>query len=403
MARIKQWKLIIGLAGLIAFAGCSKDEKPDPDNPSDVNYVLTVTGGTYPDQTTYLFGTHEFPADGVGTNNAAELPSSGVMYHFGTNVYVNTFGAPATLHKYSFDDSGTPVEQGSFSVPGLKTFGTVHFISETEGYAASNGYGGVPKLVRFNPSNMQITSNIDLGSLHKPESVGGDYYFGMVDRDNHLFMGITYTDANGEALYDSVYVAVIDKTTGSVYKLLADGRSSEMWNGGSAASFQPNCFFKDPSGDIYVVGYANRGKPSGILKIKNGTTDFDASYFFNLNTATGKPCLGLWSFNGLTFTIAFDEGGYPFDLDPSYNSVAKGNYYRIDLATQTSSGNISTSLPKFYGNNAFMAQWGGDKIYFNVAEPNDNSIYSYAISNGSVQKEFDVSAGAINGFTKLIK
>ncbi len=385
----------------VVLAGCS-DDKDTPENPSKANYVLTVTGGTYPNQTTYLFGTHDFPADGVGTSNAMELASTGTMYRYGSNVYVSTFGAPATLRKFIFGDDGKPAEAGSFSIPSLKTFGTVHFISETEAYAASNGYGGVPKLVKFNPSNMQIVSTIDLSDTHKPESVGGDYYFGMVDRGNNLFLGITYTNANGDALFDKVYVAVIDKVTEKVIKVLEDGRSSEMWNGGSAASFQPNCFLKDASGDIYVMGYANGGKPSGVLRIRNNTAEFDASYFFDLNAATGKSCLGLWSFNGLTFTVAYDEGGYPFDLDASYNTVAKGNYYKIDLAAKTSGGNISPSLPKFYGNSAFMTQWSGsDKIYFNVPAANSNAIYSYNVSNGMVQKEFGVSAGTINGFTKF--
>lgn len=388
------------LFSTIAFDGCKKDTAV-ADNPSQVNYVLTVTGGTYPNQTTYLFGTHDFPKDGVSTSNAAELASSGAMYRYGKYVYVSTFGAPATLRKYEFDSSGKPRSLGSFSVPGLKTFGTVDFISETEAYAASNGYGGNPKLVKFNPSNMQTVTTYDLSSIHKAASVGGDYYVGMVHRDNNLFMGITYTNASGDPLYDSVYVAVIDKTTGTVSKLLADGHCSEMWNGGSAAAFQPRSMVMDNSGDIYVMGYANNNKPSGVLRIKAGATVFDPSYFFNLTTATGKSCLGLFYFNGLAFTVAYDAGGYPFDLDASYKTVAVANYYRIDLAGQTSAGNISPSLPKFYGNNAFMTQWSSDKVYFNVAALNSNAIYSYQVSNGAVTKEFSVSAGICNGFTKL--
>ncbi len=393
--------LYAAMCSTVAFNGCSKKDDPAPENPAKANYVLTTTGGTYPNQTTYLFGTHDFPKDGVSTANAAELASSGSMYKYGTNIYVSTFGAPATLRKYTFDDKGKPQPQGSFSVPGLKTFGTVDFVSETEAYAASNGYGGVPKLVKFNPSTMQIVTTYDISAIHKAASVGGDYYLGMIHRDNNLFMGITYTNASGDPLYDSVYVAIIDKTTGTVSKLLADGHCSEMWNGGSEASFQPNAFFKDATGDIYVMGYANNSKPSGVLRIKSGAASFDPTYFFNLNAATGKSCLGLWSFNGLTFTVAYDAGGYPFDLDASYNTVAKGNYYRIDLAAQTSAGNIAASLPKFYGNNAFMTQFSTDKIYFNVAAPTSSAIYSYQVSNGTVTKEFGLAAGACNGFTKL--
>lgn len=393
------------LISYLAFSGCDKknDPAPNPDpDPNKVNYALTVTGGTYPNQTTYLFGTHDFPTDGVGTGNAAELSSSGSMRKYGSNVYVSVFGAPATLRKYTFGDDGKPQELGSFSVPGLKTFGTVDFISETEAYAASNGYGGVPKLVKFNPSNMQITGTIDLSAVHKPASVGGDYYLGMVHRDNNLFMGITYTNAAGDPLYDSVYVVVIDKTTGQVSKLIADGRSGEMWNGGSESSFEPSSLVKSENGDIYVMGYASNGKPSGLLRIKNGSTDFDPDYFFDLNTTTGKPCLGLYHLNGLWFTCYYNDAtAYPFDLDADYNPVAVCSYYKIDVVNKTSQGNIAPDLPKFYGVNSFMTAWDGDKIYFNVPAANSNAIYSYKVSDGKVAKEFSVSAGQINGFTKL--
>lgn len=398
-------KLYVSAAvfSIVAFNGCNKKDDAVPENPAKVNYALTVTGGTGSSRTTYLFGTHDFPADNIGTANAAELASSGTMYRYGSNVYVSTFGAPATLRKYNFDDAGKPVSQGSFSVPGLKTFGAVDFISETEAYAASNGYGGVPKLVRFNPSNMQIVSTIDISSVHKAASVGGDYYQGIVHRDNYLFLGITYTDAKDMPLYDSVYVAVIDRNTGTVSKLLADGRSSEMWNGGTEASFQPNVFVKDESGDIYVMGFASRGKPGGVLRIKAGTTVFDPAYFFDLSATTGGPCLGLYYFGAANvFTVHFsDPVFYPFDSDTSYTPGAKAEYYKINLAAKTTSGNIAPTLPKVFGNYTFMTKWDNDKIYFNVPAASSNAIYSYQISDGAVKKEFSVAAGRCNGFTKL--
>ncbi|MEP6712064.1 MAG: hypothetical protein ABJA37_06600 [Ferruginibacter sp.] len=400
-------KQLIGLTALgiimLTNYSCKKTETPVPVNTNKANYALSVTGGNYPNQTTYLFGSNLFPTGSVGTGNAAELTSSGQMYKYGTNVYINTFGAPATLRKYEFDEAGKPKQTGSFSVPGLKTFGTVDFISETEAYAASNGYGGIPKLVKFNPTTMQITGTIDMSSTHKAASVGGDYYLGMVHRDNNLFMGITYTNASGDPLYDSVFVAVIDKVAGTVTKVLADGRSGEMWTGGSDASFSPPTLVKDANNDIYVMGFASNGKPSGVLKIKNGTTDFDASYFFNLNTATGKPCLGLYYFgSGQVFTMRYaDAVAYPFDLDASYNPLAAAEYYKIDLTAKTSLGNIAPTLPKLFGVSTFMTKWDNEKIYFNAPAATSNAVYSYQLSNGTVKKEFELSAGQCNGFTKL--
>lgn len=389
------WKSL-ALLLLIAFStySCSKDDAPD-NSGKKISYALSVTGGTYPNQTTYVFGTEQFPAGNVTTAGALELSSSGQMYKYGNDIYVATFGAPATLRKYNFDASGKPAQSGSISVPGLKTFGAVEFMSATEAYAASNGFGGIPKMVKFNPTTMEILGYIDLSSLQLAGATE-IYYLGLVERNGYLFMGVNYQNASFENLEDAVFVAVINKATATVEKLLKDTRSNMMWNGGTASSFSPNSLIKDASGDIYVTGYAGNGKPSGILKIKNGETQFDASYFFDLDAATGGHCLGLFHFgNDKVFTIRYsDPSAYPFD------GSAAGEIYKIDLQAKTSAGNISTALPKFFGSSTFMTKWDDDKIYFSVAAQGSNAIYSYKISGGAVVKEFDLT-GKCNGFTKI--
>lgn len=392
--------LIITTIVLISLFACEKENTTS--NTNAANYAIATTGGIYPNQTTYLFGTTAFPTGTLGTSNAAELASSGSMYKYGSAIYLTTFGAPATLRKFVFDNTGIPREVANFSIPGLKTFGAVEFANATEAYAAANGFGGVPKLVKFNPTNMQITATIDLTGLQKTGATEV-YYQGMIIRDNYIYMGVNYQNANFQNLEDKVFVGIINRTTNQFEKCIEDSRSSEMWVGGTASSFSPNTMIKDAKNDIYVLGFANNGKPSGILKIKNGSTEFDTDYFFNLDTATGKSCLGLFHFaNGLTFTIRYaDPVAYPFDTDANYDPAAAGEIYKIDLSTKTSQGAISSNLPKIFGNSTFMTQWDSEKIYFNVSAASSNAVYSYTINGGVVTKEFDLSSGTCNGFTKI--
>lgn len=390
------FKSLIGLSLLaLSFAGCKKDVEPDKKNDQAVNYALSVTGGTYPNQTTYIFGTKEFPTGTVSTTNAAELSSSGQMYKYGSDVYIATFGKPATLRKYNFDETGKPKQMGSIAVPGLNTFGAVEFLSNTEAYAASNGFGGLPKMIRFNPSTMEILGYIDLSSLQLPGATE-IYYFGLVERDGYLFMGVNYQNASFENLEDAVFVAVINKNTSTVEKLIKDTRTNMMWNGGTTSSFSPACLVKDATGDIYVNGYANNGKPSGILKIAKGTSEFDPSYFFDLDAVTDGHCLGIfYSDDNNVFTVRYsDPSAYPFD------GSAAGELYKINLSAKSTSGNVSTALPKFFGSYTFMTKWDNEKIYFNVAAPGSNAVYSYKINGGAVTKEFDLT-GQCNGFTKI--
>jgi hypothetical protein len=387
------------LSFCVLMIACNDDDASG--NTDSINYAMTVTAGTYPNQTAYVSGTHDFPTGTVGTSEAAELTGNGMMFRHGKAVYVATFGEPATLRKFTFED-GMPSESGSITVLGLKTFGAVEFVNDTEAYAAATGFGGVPKLVKFNPTTMQITTTVNLTGLEK-EGATEVYYLGMVIRDNYLYMGVNYQNADFENLEDKVFVAVINCTTSTVEKLIEDDRSSQMWNGGTASAFSPNTLVKDAANDIYVIGYANNGKPSGVLKINNGETEFDEDYFFNLNNATGKPCLGLFHFdNGMTFTVAYaDAQAYPFDTDAEYNSLAAGEIYRINLASKTSLGNIDATLPKILGSGMFMTKWDGDKIYFSVPTTTASPIYSYDVASGEVEKSFDLETGKCNGFTKL--
>lgn len=397
----KTWRALAFVVLIALLTDSCKKDNDGKVNDKKVAYALSVTGGTYPNQTTYIFGTEQFPAGTVSTANAAELSSSGQMYKYGNEIYVAAFGAPATLRKYNFDADGKPKQLGSISVPGLKTFGAVEFMSETEAYAASNGFGGIPKMVRFNPSTMEIVGYIDLSSL-QIAGASEIYYLGLVQRDNYLFMGINYQNTSFENMEAAVLVAVINKNTSTVEKVIKDTRTNMMWNGGTASSFSPNCLIKDASDDIYVNGFAGSGKPSAILKIRKDATEFDPTYFFDLDAVTGNHCLGIFYFDdNNVFTVRYNDAvAYPFDTNADYEPYAAGEYYKIDLSAKTTSGNIQTSLPKFFGNAAFMTKWDNEKIYFNVTAAATNTIYSYAINGGAVTKEFDLT-GQCNGFTKI--
>ncbi|MEO6282393.1 MAG: hypothetical protein ABIO93_03330 [Dyadobacter sp.] len=385
--------LLLGTS--IIISSCDND-KEEPEAEKAINYAMTVTGGTYPDQTTYFLGTKDLPSGTVGTASAAELASNGMMFSYGGYAYVTTFGAPATLRKYSFDQAAKPTEVASFIVQGLKTFGAVDFISETEAYAASNSYGGVPKLVKFNPTTMQITSTIDLTALQKTGATQ-IFYLGMTHRDDQIFMGCNY-QAGFNNLADSVYVAVIGRTSGKVEKLISDGRTGMIWSSGTASGFSGGSLVLDESGDIYVHGTGNgTGVPSGVIRIKKGATTFDKDYFLNLKTATGADCLGLMYYgNGKALTCRADVAdNYPFDGDvPSYK------YYRIDLAAKTSQGALA-GIPDVFGSSAFISKWDNNIIYINSPGATANSVYSLTIADGSVKKVFDLSSGICNGFTKL--
>lgn len=394
---MKKITLLLCSALIILFNACKDTDTPLTKGES-IEYTMAITGGTYPNQTTYFMGFENFPTGTVSTAGAAELPSSGIMYAYNGYTYLTTFGAPATLRKYGFDDAGKPKELGSFIVQGLKTFGAIDFISDTEAYAASNGFGGVPKLAKFNPTTMQVTASVDLTSIQKPKATEV-YYLGMAHRDNYLFMGVNYQDASFSNLGDSVYVTVINRTTNKVEKLIADGRCGIIWNSGPQYGFGASSLVLDENKDLYIMGTGNGSKvPSGIVRIKNGETTFDQNYFFNLKSTLGSDAQGIFYYgNGKALTLkSEDPDYYPFD-----NSEKAGyKYYKIDLNARTSQGEVSSSLPQVFST-AFTKKWDNTKLYLSAPTASTNAIYSMNLATGAVTKEFDVAAGECNGFVKI--
>jgi len=159
---------ILAFATIFSISSCERDAKVPLTKGESVKYAMAITGGTFPSQTSYFMGFEEFPTSPVTTTNAAEMQSSAMMFSYGGFNYISNFGSPATLRKFGFDDAtGKPKELGTFVVQGLKTFGAIEFISATEAYAASNGFGGVPKLIKFNPTTMQVTGKCGLITTSK--------------------------------------------------------------------------------------------------------------------------------------------------------------------------------------------------------------------------------------------
>lgn len=391
---MKQAFVLTAAIAVISFTSCNKD---DIAPGKTIEYAAAVTGGTYPSTTTYFMGFENIPSGTVGTENAVELSSNGQMFAYKGFGYISTFGAPATLRKYAFDENGKPKEVGSFVVAGLKTFGAVYFVSETEAYAAANGVAAVPKLVRFSPSTMQISSSIDLTGIQKP-GAGDVFYQGLVHRDNYLFMPVNYQTPAFSNLADSLFVAVIDRTSGSVVKLIADGRTAVPWGGGSEQGFTTNVIVKDETGNIYVQGTNGATVPSGIVRIKAGETNFDPGYFFNLRSVTGADCLGIYYYGGGKALTCRTEipANYPFGgTAPDYK------YWKIDLPGASSGGTLSASLPAVYGFGSTFTALFNDKVYLSVPTASTNSIYSFSPASGSVDKVFDMAAGPCNGFIKL--
>jgi len=303
-----------------------------------------MVSGAWPDQTTFIQGVESLNFSTIGNDEALELTGSAGTISNDGSVYATPFGAPASLVKYSMNADGFPEEEERIVVPGANTFSTLYFESETVAYATVAG--GISKLIVFDPSTMRITDEVNLSEVTKRVSgITRTYYLDMVERDDKLFMGVHYEN-NFVPANDSAYVAVIDLNANAVEKVIADNRTGMVFGGqGSNAGM-----IKAENGDIYVqgLGTLNDGgsSPSGVLRIKAGSSDFDEDYFFDLVEATGNISYGIYhTSGGRTFTARVED---ETDFWEFLTGEPQFTYHEIDLNAKTSIGAVA-GLPTTYG------------------------------------------------------
>jgi hypothetical protein len=94
-------------------------------------------------------------------------------------------------------------------------------------------------------------------------------------------------------LTDTAYVSVYSYPDLNYIKTMKDTRTSPIGYYGASASM-----IKTENGDIYTfssssyaAGFTQVTKPSGILRIRNGETEFDKSYFFDVEALKGYKLL----------------------------------------------------------------------------------------------------------------
>ncbi|NJN24908.1 MAG: DUF4374 domain-containing protein [Cyclobacteriaceae bacterium] len=388
--------LALALLSAWSFTGCESDD-PEPNSEPivEVDFAISTVSGAWPDQTTYIQGVESLDFTSLGNDNAIELTGSAKTVSYNGSVYATPFGAPANLVKYSMNADGVPEEDERIVVPGANTFSTLYFESETVAYGTVAG--GISKLIVFDPSTMRITDEINLSKVtSRVPGATRTYYLDMIERDDKLFMGVHYEN-NFMPVNDSAYVAVIDLTANAVEKVIADDRTGMIFGGETGP-----CMVQASNGDIYVnaLGTTNAGgnSPSGVLRIKNGDTDFDQNYFFDLESAVGNICYGIYhTANGLTFTKKVEDES---DFWEYATGQPQFKYFKIDLASKTSDG-VVEGLPTSYKRSMIVKSYDESTLLFTTSTNDENAVYAYEINTGDVSKKFTSTGGYITGLEKL--
>jgi hypothetical protein len=202
------------------------------------------------------------------------------------------------------------------------------------------------------------------------------------------------------AFADSAYIAVYSYPDMKLEKVMKDGRTGTV-----GAYATNNAMSITENGDIYTYsptaiasGIAPTAKPSGILRIKNGTTEFDPGYFFNIEEVSGgyKIASMLYVGNGKALAQI-----YSFK-----NHVAADKWTTRDCRMAVLDLNAKTisyidDVPLHIGGFQYKSIIEGGNVYAQIKNANGVYIYRIDIAALKAYKGAQIQGKAVMGFFKM--
>jgi len=290
--RNKSW--VIALA-LLAAVGCSKDKDVtsldaggDGNKQTAKYFISAVVDGA-----TYAMAVKDLEKDTTITTAQAienRLTFTHYAYNGTTAALALNYqqGNPSPGIIFQLDASGALKKQDEFVLQNsFNTIGAAdkYLITAGNGKTLTGSNDGkIGSIFYF--IDLANNNNILEKAIVTEKLINNNRadFVGIVDAGNKEFLtGLMVTDGSP----DSVYVAKLDDNL-NVKKIYRDGRLS--YSAGQMKSARYAQIGNDASGNTYVFSgaySATTTKKAGALLIKKGEDNFDSSYHFDIETATG--------------------------------------------------------------------------------------------------------------------
>ena len=204
---------------------------------------------------------------------------------------------------------------------------------------------------------------------------------------------------------DECWVAIFDDERLLTKKLLKDARISYACGRNKSRYYQ--MIWRAKNGDIYVFSpsYAKTmadGRqrtllPAGVIRIKNGTEEFDPNYYVNLEALSGgKSFMNSWHAGGNNFLLLmydrpFSETGFTANQMAIFNADAQTLTYVTGLPAPEEITSFGTTT---YREN--------DKIYITITTATGYpAVYAIDSNTAVATKGVEVEATQIGGVGRL--
>ncbi|MFC0780685.1 DUF4374 domain-containing protein [Flavobacterium sp. HJSW_4] len=399
--------LLSAVLAFTAFSCSSDSDKPaDTGGGSDTGktkYIITATTGAQ-GIADYLLTTDDISTGAITTTgNGLEQDGTYRYYITAKNNFFSLLygqGNPGAVTTYNLNSEGKLVKKSNFQAE------TVHV------FAAVNNDILTIKVPRSGASiasmyKIDAEKSIIVGEAQQDTKVlagnGERAFFTWAtqvgDKVYMPYMSIKGdgSDNFGTANPDSTWVAVYNYPELKLEKVIKDNRTSYL------GEYYTNGLFQDENGDAYgfsgAVAQSNSvlasKKPSAVVRIKKGTTEFDQSYFFNVEEKSGGYKISSTSYisNGKFLLLMYGEAG----KKAGAVKLAVVDVYNQTFKWATNVPETITMATSRYN----IATEDGSSAIIGLNTPQGNWIYTVNGSTGVATRGMKVEGGQVTAIQKL--
>lgn len=311
------------IAALFVAASLASCSKSDDDNVPEVpgNYILTVTPAASTGVADYLLTASDLESGTISTaGNGVEQDGTYRYYVTHNNKFFSMLygqGNPGAVTAYNIVD-GKLNKLTNFQSETVQAFAPVKDdilmfkISRNLASPTSTWYkvntNSLLITAEGTVNTLELSGNGELAHFSWLKQVGDKVfapYFGIIDRN----FNTNYPDQAAIAVFNyadmKVDKVIRDTRTSFIGRYFVDGLS--LAENGDIYAFSSSVATTD--------GKLSSTKPSAITRIKAGTTEFDQTYLFDIEAASGGMNITNWMYLGnniylVNASTKADKGAY---------------------------------------------------------------------------------------------
>lgn len=369
------------------------------------NYTIAFTAqGSADESTDYILNTDEL-MEGTLSAEGAGIEQTGWRYmvgHQNTLFSVGYFDDNNAI-AYELNQDGNVVEKGRFVFENtLDLFGSA---DENTLLAME-----VPRvdfadriLHKVDVKSVSIQNKVDLRIWESREDSLVAWPTALKVRAGKLFVPFYKIHARGDFTTpqtDTSYVAVYSYPDLTFEKYATDTRMGPI---GVYGMF--NGMVEDESGHLYAYssaslanGFTTQSKPSGILRINDGETEFDENYFFNVEeAAAGKINYLEYVGNGKAIANIVTDDSALWGSYSAANEIHK--LVILDLEAQTSTEVTGVPLHGgFYGSPWYVED---GSVYMSITTSESAHVYRVDAASASGEQGAEILGKELKGIYNL--